>query len=49
MSNDVVVTVELEVDVYEGLLTAANEVGVPVSEYAGAIIDNYVRENYAQV
>jgi hypothetical protein len=49
MSNDVVVTVELEPDVYAGLVTAANEVGVTVSDFAGAIIDNYVRENYAQV
>ena len=47
--TEVVVTVELEAEVYARLLNAANEVGVPVSEYAVALISNYVEENYGEV
>jgi hypothetical protein len=47
--SDVSVTVFLDEDDYVLLLTAAREAGVPVSEFAGAIVDNYVRENYAEV
>ena len=43
------VVVELEEADYVRLLTAANEIGVSVADFAGAIIDNYVRENYAEV
>ena len=47
--SDVSVTVFFDEADYVLLLEAANEVGVPVSEFAGAIVDNYVRENYGQV
>ena len=47
--SDVSVTVFFDEADYTLLLEAANEVGVPVSEFAGAIVDNYVRENYAEV
>jgi hypothetical protein len=47
--TEVVITVELEAEVYVRLLNAANEVGVPVSEYAVALISNYVEENYGEV
>jgi hypothetical protein len=47
--NEVVITVELEADVYVRLLNAANEVGLPVSEFAEGLIANYVEENYGQV
>jgi hypothetical protein len=46
---DVVVTVGLEPEVYTALLSAANEVGVPVSEFAGALIANYLEDNYGEV
>jgi hypothetical protein len=46
---EVVVTVHLEAEVYVRLLNAANEVGVPVSEYAEALIANYMEENYGAV
>jgi hypothetical protein len=46
---EVVVTVQLEAEVYVRLLNAANEVGVPVSEYAEALIANYLEENYGEV
>lgn len=47
--TDVVLTLQLEADLYQRLLTAANEVGVPVSEFAGALITNYVEDNYGEV
>ena len=47
--TEVVVTVQLEAEVYVRLLNAANEVGVPVSEYAESLIANYVEENYGEV
>jgi hypothetical protein len=47
--TEVVVTVELEAELYARLLNAANEVGVPVSDFAGATIANYLEENYAEV
>ena len=47
--SDVVVTVEIEADLYALLLSAANEMGVTPADLAGAIVDNYVKENYAQV
>ena len=47
--TEVAVTVQLEAEVYVRLLNAANEVGVPVSEYAEALIANYVEENYGAV
>jgi hypothetical protein len=47
--TEVVVTVQLEAEVYVRLLNAANEVGVPVSAYAEALIANYVEENYGEV
>jgi hypothetical protein len=47
--GDVIVTLQLEADLYQRLLTAANEVGVPVSEFAGALVANYVEDNYAEV
>jgi hypothetical protein len=47
--TEVVITVELEAEVYVRLLNAANEVGVPVSEYAEGLIANYVEENYGEV
>lgn len=49
MSSEVVVTVELEAHAYERLLIAANEIGVTPADFAGAIVDNYVRDNYGQV
>ncbi len=47
--SEVVVTVGLEAEVYVRLLNAANEVGLPVSEYAAGLIANYVGENYGTV
>ena len=47
--SDVVLTVEMEPELYTALLTAANEMGVTPADLAGAIVDNYVRENYAEV
>jgi hypothetical protein len=47
--TEVVVTVELEAEVYVRLLNAANEVGVPVSEYAEGLIANYLEDNYGEV
>jgi hypothetical protein len=47
--SEVVITVELEAEVYVRLLNAANEVGLPVSEYAEGLIANYLEENYAEV
>jgi hypothetical protein len=47
--TEVVVTVELEAELYARLLNAANEVGVPVSDFAGALIANYVEDNYGTV
>jgi len=47
--TEVVVTVELEAELYARLLNAANEVGVPVSDFAGATIANYLEDNYGEV
>jgi hypothetical protein len=47
--SEVVITVELDADVYVRLLNAANEVGLPVSEYAEGLIANYVEDNYGPV
>jgi hypothetical protein len=47
--SDVVVTVEIEADLYQLLLSAANEMGVTPADLAGAIVYNYVRENYGTV
>jgi hypothetical protein len=47
--SEVVITVELDEEPYQALLSASNEVGLPVSEFARALIVNYVEENYAQV
>lgn len=47
--SDVMVTVGLDTELYQALLVAANESGVPVSEFASALITNYVEENYGQV
>jgi hypothetical protein len=47
--TEVVVTVQLEAEIYARLLNAANEVGVPVSEYAEGLIANYVEDNYGPV
>ena len=46
---EVVVTVQLEAEVYVRLLNAANEVGIPVSEFAEGLIANYVEDNYGPV
>jgi hypothetical protein len=47
--SEVVITVELDAEVYLRLLNAANEVGLPVSEYAEGLIANYVEDNYGPV
>lgn len=47
--TEVVVTVQLEAEVYVRLLNAANEVGIPVSEFAEGLIANYVEDNYGPV
>jgi hypothetical protein len=39
---DVTLVVELDDSTYEELLTAANEFGVPVSEYATKIVKDYL-------
>ena len=46
--SEVVITVEVEAEVYARLLNAANEVGLPVSEYAEALIANYLEDNYGE-
>ena len=48
-NGGIVLTIELEVDVYIRLLRAANEAGLGVAEFASAVIANYMEENYAQV
>ena len=47
--SEVVVTVELEAEVYTALLSAANEAGLGVSEFAEGLIANYLEENYGEV
>jgi hypothetical protein len=47
--TNVNMTVQLDEAVYLELLKAANEVGVPVSDFARATIANYLEENYAEV
>jgi hypothetical protein len=46
---EVLVTLELDQEVYRVLLTAANEAGIPVSFFAGGIVENYLGENYGEV
>ena len=48
-NGGIVLTIELEVDVYIRLLRAANEAGVGVAEFASGVIANYMEDNYAQV
>jgi hypothetical protein len=40
---------ELHTSVYEVLLGAANEAGIPVSDFAAGIVENYLGENYGEV
>jgi hypothetical protein len=40
--SDVALTVELDDEIYLALLTAANEVGLPVSDYASRIVRDYL-------
>jgi hypothetical protein len=47
--SEVVVTVELGAELYVRLLNAANEVGLPVSEFAEGLIANYLEDNYGAV
>jgi hypothetical protein len=49
MMSDVLVTLELDKTVYTVLLGAANEAGIPVSDFAGGIIANYLEDNYGAV
>lgn len=44
--DEVSLTVELDHKVYMALLIASNEAGLSVSEFAGAVVANYVEENY---
>ena len=47
MSN--VVTIDMDETEFQLLFHAAKEMGVTPADLAGAIVDNYVRENYAEV
>ena len=47
--SEVLVTLELDKAVYTVLLNAANEAGIPVSFFAGGIVENYLEENYGEV
>jgi predicted DsbA family dithiol-disulfide isomerase len=47
--SQVSLTVQLEVDDYAVLLSAANEAGLGVSEFAAGIVENYLGENYGPV
>jgi hypothetical protein len=47
MSN--VVTIEMDEADFQLLFHAAKEMNVTPADLAGAIVDNYVRENYAEV
>jgi hypothetical protein len=47
--NWVSLTVQLDGDEYTALLSAANEAGLGVSEFAAGVIANYMEENYAEV
>jgi len=47
--DDVSLTVELEQPVYTALLVAANEAGMPVSDFACGIVCNYLEDNYGSV
>jgi hypothetical protein len=40
--SEVALTVELDDEIYLELLTAANEFGLPVSEYATKIVKDYL-------
>lgn len=44
--DEVSLTVELDHKVYMALLIASNEAGLSVSEFASAVVANYVEENY---
>ena len=44
--GEVSLTVELEHQVYRDLLIASNEAGLSVSEFASAVVANYLEENY---
>ena len=48
-NGGIVLTIELEVDVYIRLLRAANEAGLGVSEFAAGLIANYLEDNYGEV
>lgn len=39
---DVTLVVELDDETYQALLIAANEFGIPVSDYAARIVRNYL-------
>lgn len=45
-NGGIVLTIELDLDVYIRLLRAANEAGLGVSEFACGVIANYMEENY---
>ena len=47
--SDVLVTMELDKAVYSALLAAAIEAGIPVGDFAGGIVGNYLEENYGEV
>jgi len=44
--DEVSLTVELDHKVYMALFIASNEAGLSVSEFAGAVVANYMEENY---
>lgn len=43
------ITVELDDATYTALLTAANESGMSVSDFANSMLRNYLEENYGEV
>tara|TARA_S200002703_G_scaffold68426_1_gene59421 strand:- start:751 stop:897 length:147 start_codon:yes stop_codon:yes gene_type:complete len=47
--NLVTLTIQLDAKDYEKLLTAANEAGLGVSEFAAGVIANYLEDNYGEV
>jgi hypothetical protein len=47
--NWVSLTVQLDGDEYTALLSAANEAGLGVSEFAAGVISNYLEDNYGAV
>jgi len=46
---EVLVTLELHTSAYQVLLTAANEAGIPVADFACGIVENYLGDNYGEV